>query len=173
MHCSVYFTRFFLKTLSLFFIATLMGIVYTPVYTAPKRGTETYHICDSPLPRLARSSFSPLQKPRQNLQNHCQISCVKPYPTWFACRPKSYPIWCRNITRRKKGFAQICSDLGKSVAKLRKLTSESRAKMVNATFASLFTTPCSFGMQMRHLLSLPQIYILVYTLVRHICKEQI
>lgn len=63
--------------------------------------------------------------------------------------------------------------LGKSVAKLRKLKSESRAKMVNATFSSLFTTPCFFGMQMRHLLSLPQIYILVFTFVRYICKEQI
>ena len=34
--------------------------------------------------------------------------------------------------------------LGKSVAKLKKPRSESRAKMVDATFASLFTTPQCF-----------------------------
>ena len=152
------------------------------------------------------SSFSPLQKPRQNLQNHCQISCVNRNPTPYGLRAGLRAIWfgvetgadtgfffsrgctrlllyfntikphifflqntncirkpqvisgrggggggrggahplhldplLRNITRRKNGFAQIA--LGKSVAKLKKSRSESRAKMVDDTFASLFTTP--------------------------------
>ena len=119
------------------------------------------------------SSFSPLQKPRQNLQNHCQISWVNRtlYPIWFACRLKSYPIWCRNITRWKNGFAQICSR--QICSKIEKTEEWIKGKDGKCYICLLIYNPAVFfGMQMWHLPSLPQIYIPVFTFVQHICKEQ-
>ena len=159
----------------------------------------------------------------------------KPYPTWFACRPKSYLIWCRNrggsriffrrgctrlllcfntnkshsfflqntncirkpqvisgrggggmrtpctlpldpllrnITRRKNGYAQICSR--QICRKIKKAEEWIKGKEGRWHICLLIYNPVVFfGMQMWDLPSLPQIYILVFTFVRRICKRQI
>ena len=171
------------------------------------------------------SSFSPLQKPRQNLQNHCQISCVNRNPTpyglrtglraiWFGVetgadtgfffsrgctrlllyfntiKPHIFFFFCRipivlenrrssqgdpllrNITRRKNGFAQICSR--QICRKIEKAEEWIKSKDGRWHICLLIYNPVVFsGMQMWDLPSLPQIYILVFTFVRHICKKQI
>ena len=182
------------------------------------------------------SSFSPLQKPRQNLQNHCQISCVNRNPTPYGLRAGPRAIWfgvetgadtgfffrrgctrlllyfntnkphsfffcripivlenrrssqggggmrtpctlpldplLRNITRRKNGFAQICSR--QICSKIEKAEEWIKGKDGRWHICLLIYNPVVFfGMQMWDLPSLPQIYILVFTFVRHICKKQI
>ena len=68
--------------------------MWTPVYTAPNSGTETYPICDDPLSTAAQRSFVPLQKWRRK-KTTVSMCEQKPYPLWFSSRRKSYPIYCR------------------------------------------------------------------------------
>ena len=63
--------------------------VRIPVYTATKSGTGTNPMGDDSLLRTTWRSFAPLQKPPRNQHFMCE---QKPYPMWFACRPKSYPL---------------------------------------------------------------------------------
>ena len=60
----------------------------------PKGWHRTYPIGDARLrcrdaPLSARHSFVPLQKSRRNHRSYCER---KPYPVWFSCRRKSYPV---------------------------------------------------------------------------------
>ena len=63
--------------------------------SAPESGTETYLICGDPLSRSTRRSLAPLQNLRRN---HCvKRSLMKPYPIWFSCQCKSYPVLGINV----------------------------------------------------------------------------
>ena len=78
----------------------------------------------------------------------------------------------RNITGRKNGYAQICSR--QVCRKIEKAEEWIKGKDGRCHICLLIYNPVVFfGMQMWDLPSLPQIYILVFTFVRHICKKQI
>ena len=65
------------------------GIVWTPIWYV------TLHF-----KRSARCSFAPLQKARQITVLMCE---QKPYPEWFLCRRKSYPVLCKHSLRLSDG----------------------------------------------------------------------
>ena len=52
---------------------------------------NAHPICNSPLYRSAQRSFAPLQKSPQK-EITVLICEHKPYPVWFPCRRKSYPV---------------------------------------------------------------------------------
>ena len=59
------------------------------VHTTQESVTITYPICDDLLSRTKQRSIAPPQKSIRNRRFVCER---KPYPIWFWCRHKCYPV---------------------------------------------------------------------------------
>ena len=74
---------------------------------------NTHPICNSPLYRSAQRTFAPLQKSRR--KEITLLMCEqKPYPGWFSCRRKSYPVLAeRSRALRARSGAPWVTKFGK------------------------------------------------------------
>ena len=91
---------------------------------ASKKSVNTYPICDSPLWRLARRSFAPLQILRRNHRLIFLMSNTKPYSVLISYRHKSNLRKKADISRRYYLFTY-------------EMTSEKRAQKFHTDNASL------------------------------------